>query len=136
MEKSISLLAAKLTKVEGTRNPDFSGKLSMTSNIKIKEIEKHKAPAAKNEALKVSYVFTIDYSDLGKVEIEGILYLGAENKVIKEILKTYEAKKFDTPELLTIMNLIVQKASIRAFEIEEELQLPIHIKLPSLSAKA
>ncbi len=135
MEKNISLLASKLTKVEGTRNPDFSGKLSISSNIKINGIEKHKPSAAKNEALKVSYTFTIDYADLGKVEIEGILFLGVDTKQIKEIIKNYEAKKFETSELLTIMNLIIQKASIRAFEIEEELQLPIHIKLPSLSPK-
>ncbi len=135
MEKSISLLASKLTRVEGTRNPEFSGKLTMDSNIKIKGIEKHKPAAAKNEALKVSYMFSIDYSDLGKVEIEGILFIGADSKVMKEIMKAYETKKFETPEILTIMNLIIQKASVRAFEIEEELQLPIHIKLPSLSPK-
>jgi hypothetical protein len=81
-------------------------------------------------------VFTIDYADLGKEEIEGILFVGMDSKLMKEIIRSYESKKFDTSELLTIMNLIIQKASIRAFAIEEELQLPIHIKLPSLSPKA
>ena len=44
-------------------------------------------------------------------------------------------KKFDTDEHLSITNMIVQKATIKALEIEEELGLPFHIRLPTLALK-
>ena len=135
MESKLSLLNSRLTKVNGERNANFSGKISMNQNIKIKNMEKLKPKNAKTEALKVEYSFQIDYSDLGKVEIEGILFIGAESKEIKKIISEYEEKKFDSQEQITIMNIIIQKASLRAFEIEDELGLPIHIKLPQLAPK-
>jgi len=36
---------------------------------------------------------------------------------------------------IKISNFIIKKASIKAFELEEELGLPIHIKLPTLNIK-
>jgi hypothetical protein len=135
MEQKISLLSSRLTKVNGERNTEFSGKISMNQNIKIKSMEKFKPKESKTEAIKAEYSFEIDYADLGKVEIEGILFLGADSKTLKSILSEYESKKFDSAEQVAIMNIIIQKASLRAFEIEDELGLPIHIRLPQLAPK-
>ena len=135
METQLSLLSSRLTKVNGNRSPDFSGKLSMNQNIKITSMEKFKPKEAKTEALKADYCFEVDYSELGKVEIGGTLFLGADPKTMKKILDEHKNKKFDSPEQIAIMNIIIQKASLRAFEIEEELGLPIHIRLPQLSPK-
>ena len=135
MEPQLDLLNSRLTKVSGERKPDFSGKLSMNQNIKIITMEKFKPTGAKIESIKINYSFQIDYSELGSVEIEGVIYIGTDTKTMKKILDEYKDKKFDSPEQVTIMNIIIQKASIRAFEIEEELGLPIHIRLPQLSPK-
>jgi len=39
---------------------------------------------------------------------------------------------FENEESLAITNIILQKASIKALELEEELGLPPHIRLPSV----
>ncbi|MBT6995734.1 hypothetical protein HN953_03895 [Candidatus Woesearchaeota archaeon] len=135
MEQGLKLLSSRLTKVNGERNVDFSGKITMNQNIKVKTMEKFKPKDSKMESLKANYSFEIDYGDLGKVEVEGILFVGADSKTLKAILSEYEAKKFDSAEQVAIMNMIIQKASLRAFEIEDELGLPIHIRLPQLSPK-
>ena len=128
-------MGSKIIKVNGEINPDFSGKLELSSNIKITSIEKFTHETSTVESIKITSLFEIDYGDLGKVQIEGILFVGAETTKIDEIIKNFDDKKFDTPEQISIMNLIMQKFSIKAFELEEELGLPIHIKLPSLQAK-
>lgn len=128
----LKLIGSRIIKLTAERNPDFSGKLKINSNVKINSIEKIKEAKG---SLKVSYNFKIDYLELGEISIDGSIFLSTEPKKIKEILKNFGDKKFDTPENITITNLILQKASIRAFEIEEELGLPIHIKLPSISIK-
>ena len=129
---NLKLVGSKLTKVSAERNTEFSGKLEMKTNIKIDSLEKIKEP---KDTVKLSYTFEVDYAELGKISIKGNLFLSGDSKSIKDLLKIQKDKKFDSPEYIVITNLIIQKASIKAFELEEELGLPIHIKLPSLSAK-
>jgi len=124
------LIDSKFTKINAERNPEFNGKLEIKTNIKIQNIEKIKES---KEIIKIKYVFDIEYLNLGKILIEGIIFLSLNNKKTKELIKSQEEKKFDTPEHTLITNLIIQKASIKAFELEEELGLPIHIRFPTVN---
>ena len=129
---NLKLVGSKLSKVSAERNSDFSGKLEMKTNIKIDNIEKIKEP---KDTIKISYSFDVKYGELGNINISGNLFLAGDQKIIKELLRIQRDKDFESPEYITITNLIIQKASIKAFELEEELGLPLHIKLPSLSLK-
>ena len=131
MEK-IKLIGAKFLEIEAKRNPDFSGKLELKTSIQITSLEKLEKS---KDTLKTTYVFEIDYADLGEIKIKGDLFISTDSKTIKAMLKNREEKKYDAPEYIELTNLIIRKASIKAFELEEELGLPIHIKLPSLSLK-
>jgi len=129
---NLKLASSKITKIEAERKPNFNGKIEITTNIKINSIEKIKEV---KEAAKLSYAFEVDYGELGKIAIEGILFLSGDAKTIKTLLKTQKDKEFDSQEYMAVTNVILQKASIKAFELEEELGLPIHVKLPTLSPK-
>ena len=126
----IKLIGAKFQKINAERNPDFDGKVEVGTNIQIQKLEKLKDS---KEALKIQYLFGIDYKDLGKVSIEGTLFLSSNPKKIKELIKLQKESKVNSPEFVAITNLIIQKASIKAFELEEELGLPIHIKFPTVN---
>ena len=128
--KGIKLIGSRFTKINAERNPNFDGKIELKTNIKIQNLEKIKES---KENIKIEYIFNIDYSDLGKVSIEGIIFLSSDAKKIKELIKLQKEGKFNTPEYIAITNLIIQKASIKAFELEEELGLPIHIKFPTVN---
>ena len=130
MDSSLKLLAARFTKISAIRTEDFEGKLSMNTGIKIESI---KDTEDENDAVKVSYTFEVDYKELGSIGISGYLFVGAEKKTVKNLVKSWEEKKFDTDEHAAITNIILQKASIKAFELEEEMGLPIHIRLPTVS---
>ena len=129
---NLKLVGSRITKINAERKPDFEGKLEMKTDIRIISLEKIKE--AKDTA-KLSYAFKIDYGELGGIEIEGNLFLSGDAKEIKELLKIQKDKKYDTPEFIGITNLIIQKASIKVFGLEEELGLPIHIRLPTVSPK-
>jgi hypothetical protein len=128
----MKLIGSRITKITAQRNPNFEGELQIKTNIKIPSIEKAKE---QKDTVKISYEFEIDYGNLGKVEISGILFIAADSKLTKDLIKFHTEQKFETPEQLAITNLILQKASVKAFELEEELGLPIHIRLPTLSTK-
>ena len=129
---SLKLIGSKLTKINAERSPEFSGKLTMKTNVKINSMEKIKE---QKDTIKVSYNFEVDYSELGKILIEGNLFISGDSKTIKDILRTQKEKEHHSPEQVAISNIILQKASLKAFELEEQLGLPIHIKLPTLSLK-
>jgi hypothetical protein len=128
----IKLLDSKFIEIEAVRDPNFSGKLELNTNIQIISIEK---PENSKDILKINYIFEVNYKKLGKIKLNGILFISLDQKLIKTILKNKEDKNYNTQEYITITNLIIKKASIKAFELEEELNLPIHIKLPSISIK-
>lgn len=128
----LRLIGTKFIEIKAQRNPNFSGKLILKTNININSIEEVKKT---KDTLKITYTFEIDYGDLGKINIKGELFLLSNNKTIKTILKNKENKEYNSPEYIKITNFIINKASIKAFELEEELNLPIHIKLPTLSIK-
>jgi len=130
--EEIKLIGAKFLEIEAKRNPDFSGKLELKTNINIVSIEKVEKS---KDTLKVIYNFGVDFGDLGLISLKGALFLLTDAKTLKNILENKENKEYDSEEYIIITNLIIQKASLKAFELEEELNLPIHIKLPSLSPK-
>jgi len=128
----IKLIGARFSKLSGERKPEFSGKLEIGTNVKLIDIDKLKD---QKDSLKIDYELIIDYKELGNVSIGGSLFISTDSKTIKEIQKSWKDKKFDTEEQIQITNLIIRKASLKAFELEDELGLPIHIQLPSLSLK-
>ena len=129
---NIKIIGAKFTEIEAKRDPDFSGKIKLKTNIQILSLDKIEKS---KDTIKTTYIFEIDYGTLGKIKIKGDIFLLSDTKTIKTILKSQENKKYNTPEYIKISNFIIKKASIKAFELEEELGLPIHIKLPTLNIK-
>lgn len=129
---NMKIINARFIEIEAKKNPEFSGKLKLETNIQINELEKVKDS---KDILKVGYIFEINYGELGKVKLNGEIFILSDIKTIKKVLKDKESKKYNTEEYIKITNFVVQRASIKAFELEEELKLPIHIKLPTLSLK-
>lgn len=130
-QKNMKVLGFHFTKISGERNPSAEGKMEMKTDMGIKNMEKIK-DASKNEILKIEFLFNIDYNGHGKIELEGIIFIGTDTKTIKDIIKKWEKKEVEEDTHMAILNLVMQKSSVRAFEIEDELGLPMHIKLPSI----
>lgn len=130
MAKDIKLAKLDFFKVSGEKNPDFSGKPTMKPQLGIEGIEKLKE--GKAEAASVKFKFGIDYGELGNVELHGRMILVMDSKMLKDTLKGWEEKKLDQEMNLIILNAVMQKASLKALQIEEELGLPPHVAIPRL----
>jgi hypothetical protein len=132
MEKEIKLVGFRYVKINVERNDDSKGELKITPNIHINSIEKFKVESSKQELLQINFKFIVDYDSLGKIELEGKMFLGVDVKTMKDILEGWKNKKIDEQSNLVILNTIIQKASIKALELEEEMNLPPHVQLPRL----
>jgi hypothetical protein len=130
MAKDIKLVAVNFYKISAEKNPDFKDKLSIKPSINISNIDSYKA--GKTEACKVDFSFGISYGDLGKVNLEGAIFLTMDSKVLKDTLKGWKDNNLDNETNLLILNVIMQKASLKALQLEEDLGLPPHVSLPRL----
>jgi hypothetical protein len=127
----LKLINSRFTKLNANRNPDFSGEISIKTSVKINNLEVIK----NTDSLKINYSFEVNYGELGQIFIEGILFISSDQETVKKIQTSWKDKKIEDPLYISITNAIMQKASIKALELEEELSLPIHFKLPKIEIK-
>jgi len=131
MAQEIKLIGFKYNKLIVERNEEAKGELKIIPNINIQSIEQFKAES-KQDILEVKFNFNIDYTSLGKIELTGRMLLSTDSKTLKDALEGWKNKKLDNKINIVILNVIMQKASIKALQLEEEMNLPPHIQLPRL----
>lgn len=135
MEKTTKLLGFNIISIEAERKENLEGELKISHSIKIETIKKYKQEDIRQESLKIGFDFEINYEKLGKVKISGNLFLLLNQKLLKEILTMWESKKIDQKIQTLILNIIIQKATVKLLQIENDIGLPPHIKVPVLKAK-
>lgn len=109
--------------------------LKIGTRIDVSDIQEAKADMlkTKEEILAVKFLYGLDYEpEMAKIDLEGNLVLSLESKKTREILKQWKNKKMPEDFRSTLFNLILRKCSLRALQLEEEMNLPIHLQLPTL----
>jgi hypothetical protein len=116
---------------------DFKG-LKIESNITIEKISSIDTDFFKKEeeAVQIAFNYDLNYNpNLAKLAFSGDIVILADQKDAKKILKQWEDKKISEEIKISLFNFILRKTSIKALELEDELNLPLHIAFPSLQLK-
>lgn len=115
---------------------EVKDKLEINSNINIKEIEQEKVEIVKDKIpLKLSFEFLISYNpQVAKISFQGFTILLFDKEKAKEIQKKWKNKKIEDDIRIPLFNFIMTKCNIKALQLEEELNLPLHIPLPKIQA--
>ncbi len=130
----MKLVGFNYTKINAEKKSSDFSELKVNTSINIDSIEELKSPVkTKDFLLDIKFNYLINYDPkIANIDFAGQLVLLVDSKLGKEIIKEWKDKKLKDDTRLTIFNMILRKANIRALPIEEELNLPIHINLPSL----
>ena len=121
------LLAEKL---EGNRN-----QLKINAEIDIFEIKSLKTDVfrAKEDLIEVKFKYNVEYNpQIAKIEFEGLIVFSLDQKLAKQVLKDWKKKKMPDDFRLILFNVILRKSTLKALELEDQLNIPLHISLPSL----
>jgi len=113
---------------------DFKG-LKIENSIKIDAINSTEADFFKKdeEVLQIVFNYTLNYNpNIAKLAFSGSVILLVDQKDAKKILKQWEEKKIPEEIKISLFNFILRKTNIKALELEEELNLPLHVSFPSL----
>ena len=109
--------------------------LKIDTNIDISEITTPQSNIlkTKEELLAVTFSHSITYKpDFAKLLLDGSVVLSLEPKTAKNVLKEWKKKKLPADFKVVLFNVILSKTNVKALELEEEVNLPYHIPLPSL----
>jgi len=132
------LLGFNFNKISGERMKSISEELKITSNIDIISIEKANSELLKSkdqDLFSVKFKYVVDYHpEIAVVEIQGGMALSLNSKQGKELLKKWKDNKQIPEEIkIPLFNIIIQKSSIKALQLEDEMTLPAHIPFPRLA---
>lgn len=111
--------------------------IKINTNIDISDIGKLKSDLLKEgeDLLEIGFKYEITYEpDMAKIELNGRVLLTVDSKEGKNILRDWKKKKLADEFKLSLFNIILKKSSIKALELEEDMNLPYHIQLPRLTA--
>jgi hypothetical protein len=130
----MKIVGFNLTKIFVERKEKIEGKLDIKQSINIDDISKDKINLTENEIIKLNFTFSIDYSpDMAKIEFKGGLIIVPEEDELKKIMKEWKNKQVSEELRIPLFNFIMHKCNIKAISFEDDMSLPLHIKMPRVA---
>ena len=137
----MKIIGFNLDELHAKKSFDFK-RTSISTDIFFTEVEKTKLDVLKDsEALKISFKFTVTYKDGEKKEpqqdkneiiIQGSMLLMVSKDEAKEFLKSWKNKEIPKDKSLSLYNVILKKCSVKALQLEDEINLSPHIPFPQI----
>jgi hypothetical protein len=130
----MQIIGFNLDKISAEKKKEITGKLEIKSNIDIKDVEQDKLEVVKEkDVLKFGFSFSLNYEPgYAHLIFEGKILLLVDKVKSKEVLKKWKTKKLDDEIRIPLFNFILNKCSLRALQMEDELGIPTHIALPRI----
>lgn len=129
------IIGFNFNKIDIERFKDKLEKVKINTKVNIDELKESKNNflKTKEELIEVKFNYSIDYDpDFAKIALNGTIILAVEPKLSKEIINQWKDKKMSDELRITLFNVIIRKSTVRALQLEEEMNLPLHISLPSV----
>ena len=138
----MQVIGFNLSKVLAERSSDFT-RSAINTNIDFSNVEKEKVDLLKDaEAVKISFKFSVIYEDRekkekknGEVSCEGVIVLSTSKEEAKDFHKSWKKKEVPKDTMIPLYNVILKKCSLKALQLEDDLNLPPHIPFPQVRAQ-
>ncbi len=129
------IIGFTLTKISVERKEQIQNQLKINQNIDIKNLQKEKIPISDNEALKIYFKFSIDYSDdAAKLEFEGSVLTLPDKEELKIIINSWKNRQIPENIRAGLFNFIMSKCNIKALSLEDDMALPFHLPMPRINS--
>ncbi len=136
----MKVIGFNIEEITGKKTQEFK-RYNINTNITFNNVEKSRLDVLKEgEVLKLSFKFNVDYKDAdsksedlkSEVAILGSILLMVDKELSKEFLKSWKNKEIPKDKMVTLYNFILKKCSVRALQLEEDLNLQPHIPFPQV----
>jgi hypothetical protein len=129
------LLGFNFKKISIERLSESLKGLKIDSKINVETIESVKSDFLKGEEeiVKVNFNYIVEYTpNIAKIDLKGQILLALAKDKAQELIDGWKKKKIKEEYRLTIFNIILRKSNVKALELEEDMNLPLHIPFPTL----
>lgn len=136
----MKVIGFNLEEISGKKTQEFQ-RYSINTDVTFNNVEKSKLDVLKdNEALKLSFKFQVNYKDAesksedlkSEISILGSILLMVDKELSKEFIKSWKNKQLPKDKMVNLYNFILKKCSVRALQLEEDLNLQPHIPFPQV----
>lgn len=132
----MTIVGFNFKKINVDRNGGAKGKVNISNNVSIKDVEKSELPfgKGKQDGLKFSFEFISKYEPkVGSIVLGGELLFIEDPKKVKEIAEEWKKnKKLPGNVTAGILNTILQRSNILSLILSQEVNLPPPIPLPKV----
>lgn len=130
----MKLIGFNFNKINAESIKNIQKGFKISSNIDIHTIEKADLDLfkSKNEELvSIQFKYNINYEPgYAQIEINGGILIALDSKEVKELLKKWKDKEIPENIRISLFNIILQKSSIKALQLEDDMGFPFHIPFP------
>ena len=135
----MKIIGFNFSSIHAEKSDNSAENLNVKTNIDISEIHSVKSDFfnPKESLIGVKFEYKIDYEpEFAKIYFIGTVLFSMDSKESSEILKQWEDKKIPENFRMSLFNIILKKSNLRSLQLEEELNLPLHIPMPSLKPQS
>jgi hypothetical protein len=121
-------------KISIERLKDRTEKLNIKTNIDVSELKPLESDILKTKEslLQAKFSYSVNYEpDYVKVDLRGTAIISIEEKQAKEVMKEWKKGQMPSDFRTFLFNVIMRKASLRSLQLEDELNLPLHLPMPT-----
>ncbi|NCN98957.1 hypothetical protein COU62_04295 [Candidatus Pacearchaeota archaeon CG10_big_fil_rev_8_21_14_0_10_35_219] len=140
----MQVIGFNFTKIQGNKEK-HSKQINVDAKIEFQDISKEKLDLLKDtEAVKLRFTHILNYKDvstkkedfMAQILFEGAITLNVSKEESKDIIKSWKKKKIPKNATVFLYNFILRKCAPKALQLQDELGLPSHIRIPSLTRQS
>ena len=134
----MKILGINFTKLNAEKLSIDTKGVKIGTHIDLSEIREVKSDffSNKEKVLGIKFSYEISYDpDFAKIKLAGNILISVNEQMSSQILEGWKTKNLPEEFRLSVFNLILKKSSLKALQLEEELNIPLHISMPFLKAQ-
>ncbi|MEX0932635.1 MAG: hypothetical protein WDZ77_00865 [Candidatus Pacearchaeota archaeon] len=131
----MKIVGFNFNKISVEKTSDNYKDLKINTKIDVTEVKQIKSEVfqSKENLIEVKFNYSITYSPkIAEVSFSGAMLTLVDDKTAKEFIKSWKKKQFPEEHKIPLFNVILKKSNLKALELEDELNLPLHIPLPTV----
>ncbi len=126
------------SKINIEKKENMTKDIKVDTKINVSDIKKTdvKDIQIKEDFIVAKFSYNIDYKpDFAKIIFEGDVLFTMNSKESKKILDEWKKNKIEKDFQFLLFNIIIRKSNLKALQLEEDLNIPLHIPFPSIQKK-
>ena len=131
----MKILGINFTKLNAEKSSIDPKGVKIGTHIDLSEIREVKSDffSSKERILGIKFSYEINYEpNFAKIKLAGNILVSIDEIKFNKVLEGWKEKNLPDDFRLSIFNLILKKSSLKALQLEEELNIPLHIAMPFL----